>query len=261
MERLHELKPFCLQHSDDCLKDVMLTDLEWTLLENCISILKPFKKYSTQLQSESSTLSDFFGYWLLLKISLERRTDILSINLLKHMNNRHDTLMNNPVLVACVYLDPRFQRAIQSQKQLAIEMLKSIYSRMEAIDIVEGEESTNDDRNKSSNSIEGDLQQYLDACSTVHDTSDIDSKIRSFDNVAPEQVKSSVLEYWGNRQKDLPELYKLASVVLAIPPTQCTVERAFSALAIVLSSRRAKLGDFVLADILLVRFNFDLLNL
>lgn len=239
----------------------MLTDLEWTHLENCISILKPFQKYSTQLQSEKATLSDFFGYWLLLKVSLERKTDTLSINLLKHMNNRHDMLMNNPVLVACVYLDPRFQRAIPNQKQLAIEMLKSIYSRIEAVDKEEVGQHANDEENKSSDSLEGDLLQYLDACSTAYDTSDIDAKIRSFDNVPPEQIKTSVLEYWANRQKDLPELYKLASVVLAIPPTQCTVERAFSALALVLSSRRAKLGDTVLANILLVRFNFDLLHL
>lgn len=57
------------------------------------------------------------------------------------------------------------------------------------------------------------------------------------------------------KKKSLPELYKLASVVYAIPPTQSTVERAFSSLPIVLTSHRTRLGSDVLQNIFLIRLN------
>lgn len=45
---------------------------------------------------------------------------------------------------------------------------------------------------------------------------------------------------------------------MAIPPTQASVERTFSALALVLTSHRTNLGDEILENILLVRLNHDL---
>jgi hAT family C-terminal dimerisation region len=40
-----------------------------------------------------------------------------------------------------------------------------------------------------------------------------------------------------------PQLFGLSQVVLAVPPTQVSVERAFSALGLILTARRNRLGD------------------
>lgn len=79
--------------------------------------------------------------------------------------------------------------------------------------------------------------------------------IESFDNLVIEPIQTPVLDFWKRMKLQLPELYKLSTVVMAIPPTQTTVERAFSALAMVLTSRRTRIGDEILQSILLVRFN------
>lgn len=65
----------------------------------------------------------------------------------------------------------------------------------------------------------------------------------------------NVFEYWTQRKSTHPELYAVAMVLLAVPSTQVSVERAFSALSLVLSDHRTTLGEEVLADILIIKLN------
>lgn len=251
-----------MDHSDNtALKDLILTETEWNELDNCISTLKPFKIYSTKLQKESSTLSDFFGYWICMKISLANKSEIFSINLLEQMNSRHDVLINNPALIAGVYLDPRYQRALTGQTELAIETLLSIHRKMKNLVSVQEVEGANNESAESLNELEANFLLYMDNCSGIacqRDTQNIEMQIRNFD--VKEPIKSSVLEFWQKRKEQSPELYELASVVMAIPPTQSTVERSFSALGLILTSRRTNIGNEILEDILLVRFNSHMLQ-
>jgi hAT family C-terminal dimerisation region len=64
--------------------------------------------------------------------------------------------------------------------------------------------------------------------------------------------------HWDRNKVLQPELYALAEIVFFIPPTQVSVERAFSALRLVLSHLRFKLFDSILKDILLVKLNYEL---
>lgn len=247
------------------IKNEMLNDNEWIDMELFVATLSLFKKYSTKLQSEVTTLSDFYCYWVSLKIKLEGKTDPLSKNLLVEMNSRNDALMDNPALVAAVYLDPRFQRGLGQKKSLAIQVLSHLYNR-----IREDMSSQDADVHPQPNGFddfneEMHLQRYLDTCSGIQSgpanntTQNIGEILAGFDNTI-QPINSSIFEYWENQKTLKPELYKLASVIMSIPPTQCTVERAFSALGMVLTSRRTNLSDKILSQMLLIRFNFDLIS-
>ena len=48
----------------------------------------------------------------------------------------------------------------------------------------------------------------------------------------------SVLQFWQQKKFEYPELFKLSEIVLAVPMTQVSVERAFSGLRFVLSDLR-----------------------
>ena len=67
--------------------------------------------------------------------------------------------------------------------------------------------------------------------------------------------KANVLQYWEAQKITKPELYLLASVVLAVPVTQVSVERTFSSLKYVLSPYRASLKPDRLEQVLLSRCN------
>lgn len=66
---------------------------------------------------------------------------------------------------------------------------------------------------------------------------------------------NNILEFWEQKKLEIPLLYEAAQVVLAVPATQVSVERAFSALKFVLSPQRVHLTEQSLRNILFVRLN------
>lgn len=243
-----------------------------------MSILEPYDKYTTKLQSETVTLSDFFGFWLALRIKTAKREDEFSVELMKQINSWHEKLMENPVIVAAVYLDPRFQCAIGEFKQLAIDFLIGLHFKLKDIES-DGTNEQNDDEldtgngNEKSDDSSYEIEEYLSAYSSVcsahsnsmifgSDEEDEERRMRAilegFDG-KKEKLSLKILDFWEAHEHEWPELYKLASVVFAIPPTQTTVERAFSSLALILTSHRTRLNDSTLQNILLVRLNFGLI--
>lgn len=255
----------------------MLTDTEWATVEDIVSILAPFDKYTKKLQSETVTLSDFFGFWLSLRIKTSKRTDELSTELIKQMNFWHEKLTENPAIVAAVYLDPRYQRATGEFKQLAIDFLVRLHFKQKRIesrgmneqgDDEPGGSNINENSDNSLDEIEEYLSAYSSTCFT-NSTSNVDcigeeeEELRIREILEDfygqkEQLSVNILDYWNNHRNKWPELYKLASVVFAIPPTQTTVERAFSSLVLILTARRTRLHGDILQNILLVRLNSKL---
>lgn len=64
--------------------------------------------------------------------------------------------------------------------------------------------------------------------------------------------------HWLARKHSHPELYDVATVVLSGPSSQVSVERAFSALALILSDLRTGLSEEALQDTLLIKLNKDI---
>lgn len=112
------------------IRAFLLSESEWEEVMLLLHILKPFNKYTKALQSECVTLSDFFGYWTMLRIKLAKANDDLSANLLQQMNEYHEMLMENPSILGVVFLDPRYQRGLKDKQPLAIQFLVNLYLRM-----------------------------------------------------------------------------------------------------------------------------------
>ena len=81
-----------------------------------------------------------------------------------------------------------------------------------------------------------------------------------------ERIKNSsnksfdVLEHWEVRRSSHSQIYKISQVVLSFPATQVSVERAFSALAFILSHWRSMMGSETINNLMLVMQNIDLLD-
>lgn len=260
------MKPFC-----DVNTYEFLSETEWNTIQNIITILGPFNKYSKKLQSETVTLSDFFGYWTMLRIKVSKANDELSKNLLTQMNNYHDLLMKNPNLIAAVYLDPRYQRGLGGNKHLAVTYLTHLYEKIIEVEAYESKTVETIEENNAKDGSYEELSEYLDTLNSTNgvnranessmpnEKKNITVILNDFCGEIQLPVTASVLEFWKDNKGTYRELYKLAEVVMAIPPTQTVVERIFSALALVLTSHRTRLGDETLENILIVRLNYNLL--
>lgn len=274
MKRFLELREFCesLTKQDiPRIEDFLLSMDEWDTIENITSVLSHFEKKTTQMQKVSISLSDFFGSWATIKFELSKLGNIeLAQKLLAEMKKREVVLFNNPVLNAAVFLDPRYQQYMPSEnKDKAIEFLSRLYRKMESLkrplfdnDEPSLSESTHefegflntiyDNTNDNNGSIENNGEQPSSEA-----VESIDMILKKFIGTK-ETLKTSIFDYWRNNMHTKPELYSLATVVHSVPPTQTTVERGFSAMALILSHLRTNISDKNLENLLLIRLNREL---
>lgn len=196
---------------------------------------------------------------------------MFSTILLNELNEWKERLLINPTMLGAVYLDPRFQRALNpEQKKTAILFLRSVYTKIVSIENEPPEENRDESEqpnlNESNSSDE--MTQYLDALSGETDQNNLSSAPRNVNierllkefNNQKESIKLSVLDFWEKNKCIHPILYKLATVIFSVPPTQTSVERNFSAFANVLTSRRTRLGDIVLENSLIIKTNKEIFD-
>lgn len=88
----------------------------------------------------------------------------------------------------------------------------------------------------------------------------VKQQISALKNRARLPRRTDALQQWQETKISNPDLYKLATTVLAVPSSQVTVERAFSALALVLTYLRTSLKKDSLENILIVKLNYDLMK-
>lgn len=85
--------------------------------------------------------------------------------------------------------------------------------------------------------------------------------LHSFDEkVGRQPVNKNVFEFWKDQKFVYPEIYLLATIINAIPPTQATTERCFSSLSFIFDEKRTQLSLILLEQILLIRLNKDLIK-
>ncbi|XP_041767441.1 uncharacterized protein LOC121591114 [Anopheles merus] len=82
----------------------------------------------------------------------------------------------------------------------------------------------------------------------------------SLDAEAHQNSHFDVWNFWLMRKSTHPELYEVATLLLSVPSNQVSVERAFSALGLVLSDKRTRMNDDTLENILLIKLNQPLLE-
>jgi hypothetical protein len=85
-------------------------------------------------------------------------------------------------------------------------------------------------------------------------------KVQMISSQERRPIDTNVLEYWNNLENCETLTYKTAEIILGAPATQVSVERAFSMLALVLTSRRTRLSDQNLNNILSIKLNSEILN-
>lgn len=85
-------------------------------------------------------------------------------------------------------------------------------------------------------------------------------KLENLCNMERQSFDTNILDFWKNTKISDPEMGRLIDVALAVPSTQVSVERAFSALATILTKLRSKLSKETINNILIVKLNKNLIK-
>lgn len=111
------------------------------------------------------------------------------------MRKYETDLLENPLVIAAVYIDPRYQRILNAEKkETAFTILKNIHHEIEMLSSLTEPTSTEDSNNdkNNSNSFE-ELMQYIDSLSnneqaSANDINRIDEAIRRFDGNCTQRI-------------------------------------------------------------------------
>ncbi|XP_058446278.1 uncharacterized protein LOC131427268 [Malaya genurostris] len=183
--------------------------------------------------------------------------------LTKALSTRLENLRTSMAFKMAIYLDPRFNYTNSNvfngdEKEHIQKFIIQTWARIKSLDprysIIEQTCTTNATEafNESDNFI---TEIFGGSLSTTDTSSTFQQQLKTLQAELRQCTTYDAWDHWMKRKTTHPELYAVASVVLAVPATQSTVERSFSALALILSPHRSTLGEDILEHILLVKLN------
>lgn len=219
----------------------------WKDVDAILQVLASPYFATKRMQKVQYTLSDFYGTWLRMRLELEQMTDEFAKLLLKAMEKRSESLSNVPALLCAVFLDPRFKRELTgNQRILAIETIKNIFKRL------------NEFKEKANVQNVDILDRYLQR--NKQDMLELLMKeISEYDKNAPQLASThDILQFWKENENNYPMLFELAMIIMAISPTQTSVERSFSAFSFIFNRFRQRMSPEHLQKVSLIRLNKDL---
>lgn len=247
---------------------------KWNILIEILDVLKLPYEVTNVVQYATFTLSDFYGSWLTMKRNLKKllqKEDALcgfAQAFSEKVDERDSILLNNTAMISAVYLDPRYKFKLSSDEvRIAKTSLEILFQRIKMMkeSSPPGADDTDEGDSFESECVASGLPRAYIGDSTRKTTETFDSVafeklFQSYDNVERIHRKHSLLEFWNERKNEDPVVYQLACIIHSIPPTQATVERAFSTLGYIYNPKRTRLSPRMLENILLIRLNKDLVE-
>ncbi|XP_062553751.1 zinc finger BED domain-containing protein 4-like [Armigeres subalbatus] len=240
----------------------------WDFVQNYVEAFKPLYICTKNMQTKHVSLADFYLQWLnVIKEMRKIPQNPFSTELDEALINRLRNLRRSRAFQMALYLDPRFNYKGSTifkpdEKELIQGYIIDTCNRIRAY-----QESKSAALETSTLTNEDDLDVFItemygecDAPPDETNGSRFLHQLKALD-VEPRQTHGyDVWQHWVNRRDTHPELYSVAKVVLAVPSNQVSVERAFSALPLVLTDRRSGLGEDTLENILLVKLNGEMFD-
>lgn len=264
-----------IEYFAEVKKDVKFELLlrKWTTLKEIVYVLQIPLHATFALQKQDLTLSDAFGVWIKMKIHFQAccRRGSFKTNLAKHFLNalesRNKFVFQNKFMKCALFLDPRFRQEIL-RDEIVVEEAKQTLLQLWCR-IQNNESKTNTSESESTSCADHDfefdeqseLQRYLSRHTqnsnnalNMNQHESIEMMLDSFDP-DPLAADKSILDYWDTVREIHPNLYQLAMVVYAVPPTEVQIERDFSKLKHVFSDRRCQIQSERLEDIMIININ------
>lgn len=259
-----------LQNSEDIFKYILK---HWNQLEETVKALNVLYEITIKLQKATCTLSDFYGFWLWSQLKLSKfevnlnRTN-LPKKLLAALEEKKKDLLQNRAMLCAVYLDPRYKSDLTDNQVALVKItLGNLWDELQStsnpneIPVIVGHDPT------EANADEIDLVEQYFAEMEQGDQLNVQTRqisrldflllLEEYEQVKRLHHSTSVLQYWEEQKITMPQIYDVAGIFVAIPPTQATVERSFSALAFIFTPRRTKLDSVLLEKILTIKLNKD----
>lgn len=259
------MKPFC-QDLGRANSQFKISENSWERVAQFHEPLKLVARKMTAFQRADLTLSDAYGDWVELQESLKsvEQTPFVE-NLLAALSGRGAFVLKSPMMVASVFLDPRFNILLDaSDRAIANTVLAELSKNleMETINSSTIVQNYADDNETQLTPFERHLRSMETASQQNIPRTDLRllTEIESFQQLSRQPNTKSIHEFWCENQRRFPLLYQLADIIMSIPPTEVGCERNFSKLSFLMNRLRCSLSDQEIEKMLFLNLNSDLFD-
>lgn len=273
VKRLLELKDTLVDMANP---SVALTENQWQQVKELEMLLAlPFIA-TKNLQGADLSPGEFLKEWKGLIFKLSKVGGLIADEIVESMKRRERLLLGNEILLAAAYVDPNCRIMLNDEQcntaknaltDVAIR-LKSLKNEEVAVQHTLSDVAGNSSSQGESDSEDLEFEQLLDRQERVkrqrmdesqETVSALDSFRQNF-RVSLKEIEKYNRTSKLNLQQAIslyPDSVKeVARVVTALPPTQVSVERLFSALKLIKTDLRASLKEDAIDAILFLRTNW-----
>lgn len=238
---------------------------EYESIQEIENVLRYPSIATREIEKATLTLSDLYGEIQKVLFRLEQfmkktipKTN-LAAALLESIHERKKKLLNNPLMIAAVFLDPRYSFDLTpAETQIATYSLEKWHKTWkETVARSVSVQNTDDD------SFELHLKAKKRCLSTSHseytNSNSLLAEIDKYQKNMPDlDHRTNIVQYWEGCKDEYPELFQLSRIIHTVAPTQVSVERAFSILGYIFNDRRVLLKPRMLENLLIINLNKDM---
>ncbi|XP_073829183.1 uncharacterized protein [Musca autumnalis] len=221
-------------------------DSLWEFMESYVTVFTPLQEAIVKFQAENLHYGNFYAEWLKCKMITSKLVQNNTNTLVKYIGEK-------------VPSHPKWDK-----REKAVTYLSNLWKKYCCVTSKDVADTTvltpqGSFENEADEMLNSFLADILESPNGEIVHNDVYSKIKNL-HLSFMRSGTNVLEFWKERKYSEPELYALSCVCFGIPPTQVTVERAFSTLKLILTDSRNRMNHETLEDILLVKLNSAFIN-
>lgn len=255
---------------------------DWTILEDCIPLLKPFELITAELSADTYvTVSIVIPLMRALQTHVSQQKCVTAVgialkdSLLQRIGERLIPYERRHLAQTATYLDPRFKKmafATDSSATEAENVIKNELTRLLRFqsstlptEIINEGASTSavlepkPDKSQTLNlweAFDTKVKSFLETSSTP--VSDAIIILKNYRDLKYENRNANPLEFWNKNQLLFPQLSSLARKYLCVPATSVPSERIFSKAGLITKDRRNRIKEKNLDYIIFMNKNYEL---
>lgn len=287
LERLLELKTFCLKNQDSKdMKELRASGSKWNKFAKLHSLLKLPAELTVKLQAEKLLVTDFVYHWFctMLKIENLAKSDTMAAALLTCLQIREKQIFDNTIIITGWFLDkslyfmPKMDQS-EENKESAKKVIRMVMKKRNMLsqddsddleqdenldeledqnDIISPEEEEEDSFDKLLRNCAKKGRRSVTSLSKVNASklsAQLEEEITKYEAMAAPTRYTRGTIWWKQQQPILPLLAPIALDIISSPVTEVSVERLFSHLNIIIGKHRTTTASATLDAIIFLRMN------
>lgn len=190
------------------------------------------------------------------KSNSEQLTDLADL-LLQNLQQRKVALLDHPAMLCAIFLDPRVHTELEKTSNTAFQIAKMALTDLNCkISTLKATNST-----ENSSCPNDSLEEYFSEQVRMEENDEQSQRTKFMESLdhfhrsshyMKVESQQTIVQFWEQNKTMYPALYEVACIINAIPPSQATVERTFSALKFMFSEQRTKIDQGRLENLLLI---------